>query len=229
MTSANRMGLIANIPVQRLTTRDVENWQLSLRHLSWGSQRAVFWLLKRALADAVRHKLAHRNVAAEQGALDAGAQQDEVEYLTDDQLAALLKQLDGDEWYAPVVTAAFTGLRRNEQLALTWGDINLETKVLHVRRALDDSASGEITMKLPKTKSGVRSISLPDIVVEALRQHRVRQLENALLLGLGKPASDSVVFPGQDGGYDNPRPFSLPLDAQGAQARGGSALARDEA
>ena len=49
----------------------------------------------------------------------------------------LTEQLDSKTWYAPVVTAAFTGLRRNEQLALTWGDINLETKVLHVRRALD--------------------------------------------------------------------------------------------
>ena len=87
MTSANRMGLIANIPVQRLTTRDVENWQLSLRHLSWGSQQAVFWLLKR-IGRCREAKLAHRDVAAEQGALDAGAQQDEVEYLTDDQLAA---------------------------------------------------------------------------------------------------------------------------------------------
>ena len=49
--------------------------------------------------------------------------------------------------------------------------------------------------KEPKTKSGVRSISLPDIVVETLREHRRQQLELRLALGLGKPPENALVFP----------------------------------
>jgi integrase len=150
------------------------------------------------------------NVAADEDPPGAGEQQDEVHYLTEDQLAALLKQLEGDaQWYPRVVVAAYAGLRRNELLALTWADVDLDAKVLHVRRALDDDARGEISLKQPKTRAGVRSISLPQIAVEALRAHKVRQLETALLLGLGRPSGDALAFPGSEGGYDNPRPFSL--------------------
>jgi integrase len=45
-------------------------------------------------------------------------------------------------------------------------------------------------------------------VIDALREHRRQQLELRLALGLGKPADDALVFPGDDGGYQSPRAFS---------------------
>src|SRR5262249_4033500 len=49
--------------------------------------------------------------------------------------------------------------------------------------------------KSPKTKSGVRPISLPDIVVDTLRKHFREQLEMRLALGLGKAPNNALVFP----------------------------------
>jgi integrase len=46
-------------------------------------------------------------------------------------------------------------------------------------------------------------------VVDTLRAHRQRQLETRLLLGLGKPSDDALVFPGDDGRHQPPRAFTL--------------------
>jgi integrase len=67
--------------------------------------------------------------------------------------------------------------------------------VIKVRAALEQTKEHGVRFKEPKTKSGVRSISLPDIVVEVLREHLRAQLEMRLALGLGKPPQDALVFP----------------------------------
>jgi integrase len=46
-------------------------------------------------------------------------------------------------------------------------------------------------------------------VVHALRGHRQQQLERSLMLGLGRPPDDALVFPGNDGGYQAPRAFTM--------------------
>ena len=59
-----------------------------------------------------------------------------------------------------------------------------------------------------KTKNGRRDITLPDIVVEALREHRRQQFELRMALGLGKLPDDVFVFPALDGRPLSPRTFS---------------------
>jgi integrase len=61
----------------------------------------------------------------------------------------------------------------------------------------------------PKTKAGNRDITLPDIVVEALREHRRQQLELRLRLGLGRLLDDDLLFSTHDGGPIAPRIFSV--------------------
>jgi integrase len=64
-------------------------------------------------------------------------------------------------------------------------------------------------VKPPKTKAGRRDISLPDIVVEALREHRRQQLELRVALGTGRMPEDALVFPAPlQGGYQRPRAHS---------------------
>src|SRR5262249_44264022 len=65
-----------------------------------------------------------------------------------------------------------------------------------------------VRFKATKTKSGRRDLTLPDIVVDALREHRQRQLELRVALGLGKLPDDALVFSALDGGPRSPRAFS---------------------
>lgn len=80
--------------------------------------------------------------------------------------------------------------------------------MLKIREALEQTKAHGIRVKKTKTRAGRRDITLPDIVVDALREHRRAQLELRFKLGAGKLADDDFVFPTLDGGPASPRAFS---------------------
>ena len=96
--------------------------------------------------------------------------------------------------------ALFCGLRAGEVLALRWSAVDLERRVLRVRESLEETAGQPLRIKSPKTDAGRRSVALPDVVVNALHDHRRRQLELRLLLGQGRPPADGLLFHALDGG-----------------------------
>jgi integrase len=68
-------------------------------------------------------------------------------------------------WRPPILTTIFTGLRSSELRGLTWSNIDLDGRMLHVRQRVD--RFGQIGP--PKSEAGTRSIPLPPIVVNTLR------------------------------------------------------------
>jgi integrase len=115
--------------------------------------------------------------------------------LTPEQVSTLPARLAGRRIWAPAVTSLFTGMRRGELLALRWHDIDLDRKEIKVHAALEQTVEHGTRFKGPKTASGKRTIALPDIVVDTLRDHRRQQLEQRLALGLGKAPAEALVFP----------------------------------
>jgi len=120
--------------------------------------------------------------------------------LKPDQVRLVMERLRGRTLFPIVITALFTGLRRGELLALRWASVDLDGARLKVVEALEQIADGSMRFKVPKTKAGRREITLPDVVIETLRDHRRQQLELRLQLGLGKMPDDALVFPILDGG-----------------------------
>jgi len=88
-------------------------------------------------------------------------------------------------------------VRRGELLALAWPDVDLEEGRLAIRRTVEESSAG-VAFKEPKTARGARTIDLPAITVEALREHRKAQCKTRLRVGSGFNSHD-LVFPGADG------------------------------
>jgi integrase len=155
-------------------------------------------VLGKALREGLRHALVSRNVASLQPAprIDGGEAGDaaEMKILSTDQQRAVLAGLAGKSLYPLIVTALYTGLRRGELLALRWRNVELDAKVLRVRESLENTKVGGIRFKTTKTRAGRRDVSLPDFVVDTLREHRRQQLELRVALGLGKLAEDALVF-----------------------------------
>lgn len=56
--------------------------------------------------------------------------------------------------------AIYSGLRKGELLALQWGDINFETDIVQVSKAIT-MVDGKPVCKAPKTKTSNRSVSIP--------------------------------------------------------------------
>lgn len=122
----------------------------------------------------------------------------EVEILKADEIATVLERLAGHALYPVVAVDLATGLRRGELLALPWSNVNLDAASLRVELSLEETKAG-LRLKEPKTAHGKRTISLPPNAVTALREHKVKQLELRMQLGLGKPADDALVFCQPDG------------------------------
>ena len=110
----------------------------------------------------------------------------EIQTLNDRQVATLLTAIEGTRLYEPVFLALTTGLRRGEILGLRWGDLDLSRGTVTVQQSLEQTKAG-LWFKSPKTRKGRRTVTLPGIAVAVLQEHRRRQAEEHMALGLGKP------------------------------------------
>ncbi len=128
----------------------------------------------------------------------------EIQTIDDRQVAKLLATIQGTRLYEPVFLALTTGLRRGEILGLRWSDLDLSRGMVTVQQSLEQTKGG-LRFKPPKTRKGRRSVTLPVIAMEALREHRRRQAEERMALGLGKP---ETVFTDMDGGLWPPDKLS---------------------
>jgi integrase len=198
--------------LQKLTPADIERWHATLktkgrkdgRGLGARTIQHAHRLLSKALKEGMRHDLIVRNVAAaEQPPRVDG---EEIFVLDGPQVKLLVERLRNRAMYPKAITALFTGMRRGELLALRWRDIDLDNKQLRIREAVEETKAG-LRFKVPKTYNSIREITLPDIVVEALREHRRQQLELRLALGVGKLSDDALLFSKLDGSPQSPRAF----------------------
>jgi integrase len=131
---------------------------------------------------------------------------EEMQILTPQQVKEFETLLHGHPLEVPAVVALFTGLRRGELLALRWGNVDLESETVLVRASLEETKAG-LRFKSPKSAAGVRDVTLPAIVSDALLVHRKRLLERRLLLGQGKLTDNDLVFPNWDGTPQRPSSF----------------------
>lgn len=96
-----------------------------------------------------------------------------------------------DRLYALWFLFLTTGMRRGEAVGLRWTDVDLGGGVLSVSRAVASVDGGAVETE-PKTAKGRRAIALGPSTVDALRQHRDRQLAERELVGGGWTESGSV-------------------------------------
>jgi integrase len=87
---------------------------------------------------------------------------------TREEIKALVGALEG-RWRPLLITAIFTGMRSSELRGLRWKDVDLDRRTISVRQRADEF--GEIGR--PKSGSGERTIPVPPIVVNALKEWRL--------------------------------------------------------
>lgn len=161
--------------VQALYTCKVKNG------LSQTTVGMIHTVLHKALGDAVRWGLVARNVC--DAVSPPRRDRYEIQPLTVEQVKQLLTAAKGHPLEALIVLALTTGMRRGELLGLKWQDINLLNGTLQVRRILTRSHGNRYVEAEPKTEKSRRSIVLPSITVEVLKQHKARQEEARQLAG----------------------------------------------
>jgi integrase len=126
-----------------------------------------------------------------------------------DELRAFLASVRADFLYPLWLLAATTGMRRGEIAGLIWPNVDLDAARLSVRRTVV-SVGYQAEWSEPKTDRGRRSVALDPFTVESLREHRARQPEQRLLLGIDVP--HELVFAREDGSTLHPERISKIFD-----------------
>ncbi len=134
------------------------------------SRRTVQYIhqfLHTVLNVAVKWGLLIRNVA---DLADAPSQEKEpATILTAPQVKQLLEIVKGTKFYALYMTAITLGLREGELLALTWGDVDFDHRRIQINKQLQYIPGEGLSVKMPKTKTSVRNLPLPEITCTALQ------------------------------------------------------------
>lgn len=126
--------------------------------------------------------------------------------LSPDETQRLLEFARG-HWFYPILEfAAATACRRGEILALTWSDIEFESKVAAITKSLEQTRAG-LRIKAPKSNR-MRAVPLPSSLIAVLRDHRRQQEEQRQLFGPDYRADLDLVFADADGNYLRPDPLS---------------------
>jgi integrase len=204
---------LGSILLQKLRPQQVHEWHSTLLSrggvtggpLSPRTVRDASKVLRGGLAQAARLEVVGRNVASAvpPPKIDAA----EVQILASDQIGEVLDKLAGHELRPIVALALATGMRRGEICGLAWGSVDLDAAVVRVERSMEETNAG-LRFKAPKTRAGHRTISLPVSAVDMLREHQRQQLEQRLLLGMGRPGATDLVFTLADSCAWSPRKIS---------------------
>jgi len=198
---------IGAIVLQKLNALDVEGWHTTLltigrvrgrkRGLAPRTVRHCHRLLSEALDDAVGEVLT-RNVLKEKKAKPPRVPHTEMQ-IVQDVPGFIEKMKPRERYYLTSLIGLFAGLRIGEVLALRDGRVDLKRGVIKVHENLEVTKKFGLRFKEPKTKAGRREVTLPDILVDALREYRKALLEQRMKLGSGKLKSDDLLFTDLDG------------------------------
>jgi integrase len=84
------------------------------------------------------------------------------------EVKAIVEHVAG-RWRPLLLTAIFTGLRASELRGLRWEDVDLEGRELHVRQRADKYNQ----IGRPKSEAGERTVPMPPLVVNTLREWKL--------------------------------------------------------
>jgi integrase len=182
--NAHLLPAFGQLPVEAVTAEVIERWVATFD----GSVRTRNKLLIQLHGILGRAKKAYGlrvNAAAEVEKFPQRASGD-IEVFSPEEVWALVRAAASEQDGAIYLTAAFTGLRMGELLALRWRDIDFAGDTLRVRASY---YLGQLTT----TKSGkVRSVPLAPGVAKVLAQLGRREHWTG---------DDDLVFCGMAGGY----------------------------
>jgi integrase len=184
--------------LQKLTRLDIEGWHSALHQAGLAARTIghAHRVLHQALGDAESDGLVAKNVCR----LHKAPKIAEREMVIVQDVPSFVAKIRSSRLYVHALLALVGGLRLGEVLALRDRHVDLDKQVIHVREALEETKAHGVRTKPPKTKAGRRDVSLPDIAVTALSEHRRRLLETRLKLGLGKLPPDTLLFTNLTGG-----------------------------
>jgi integrase len=161
--------------LQELRPDEVDGWLRDLSDdLATSTLRRLRAILVLVVKRAMRRGLVDRNVV-ELCDVPRGRAGRRSKSLTLDQAQAVLTKTEKDPLHCYIVVSLLTGARTEELRALRWEHVHLDVEPPHVEVWRSVRRTGDT-----KTRQSRRTLALPGLAAQRLREHRVRQAEERL-------------------------------------------------
>ncbi len=198
---AHLLPAFGDEPIERISTRQVEQWrseqlELALRTpqvngrvgagISPRSANKLTSILYSIFELARRRHDVHPNPIADIQRVREHVDPTNYDFYTPEEIEALVRHAGSEQDAAIFKTAAFTGLRRGELMALRWRDVDFARSSIRVNASY---AKGSLTA--PKSRKG-RAVPLVPELAEVLARLGARDEYTE---------DDDLVFVGTDGDY----------------------------
>lgn len=167
-------------------------YSVTVRKLSPRSVNYSLWILRAVLDYAMKIGFAHLNAAKQVRGIKQHAK--ERNSFSLEELRKLFDVAEG-QWKTLFTFAALVGCRMGECLAAKWANFNREDGTLDIRESF-----GQYGLGTPKTKTSIRTVSLPQSLVDKLMEHKAEQNQNRLQAG-GFWKDNGIIFAAQNGSY----------------------------
>ncbi len=175
---------IGKIPLRAMTQNDLQQFYAKLKTsgrvrrtdskgegLSNATVRGCHAKCRMALEKAVELGLIRFNPAI--GCKLPPKKAAEMQILTQEEIQRFLIQAKEEGYYELFLLELGTGLRIGELLALQWEDLNFETGALRINKTAM-IVRGQFLVAEPKTKSSVRTLMLPESLLNVMREYKTR-------------------------------------------------------
>jgi integrase len=213
---------VGDLPLRALTPPVINRLYADVRQngrtrgtgpLALKTVREVHVTLHRALEDAVRWDYLEANPSDRASAPSATAARNErrrrIRTWSATEVNTFAAFIEGHELHELWALAASTGLRRSEILGLRWIDLDLNRRLLSVRRVLIKIGGTAQFKDAPKSAHGFRTISIPPRVTQLLLELRDWQAQQPRLQAI--PSEQALVFCRYDGAPWHPDHVSKTL------------------
>ncbi len=188
-----------NVPIKKIRNSTLQKFINEFSETYSGQSCGIMrTVLQQSLGIAVKNKYILTNPA--DGLKVPAKNKKEVIPLTKNELKVLLAHCKGTRNYLYYVLSVYTGARIGEVLGLSWDDIDINNKVIHIKHSLVLSINGG-GCKLGSTKTGkCRDIPILKEVIGVLKWHKAKQAEEKLQMGQGYNPNN-MVFCDSNGDY----------------------------
>lgn len=129
----------------------------------------------------------------------------EAKYLDEEQATHLLELIENEnmQYKTIVKLLLYTGMRRGELCGLTWDDIDFDNLLLSINRSSLYLSGKGVFEDTTKNFTSQRVLKLSDVVVDILKEYKIWQTQQRLLMG-DRWENSNRIFTAENGGPINP-------------------------
>jgi len=182
------LPVFADMPIGAISVFDVQEWvsDLDADGYAPATIRKAYQLLGRILNDAANGGLIARTPCRD--ITLPKIEDTEKRFLTPEEITHLADTID-PRYRALVITAAYTGCRIGELIALDTNRYQPDKRIIRIEQSLAE-VRGHLRFGQPKTTAARRAVSLPQWLPKAIDRHLTDH----------PPGPDSLIFTAPEGG-----------------------------